>query len=420
MPVTFSVAPHSANSVNLDYFSGGYTAKEILPAQHSRNAEEILQFAFSSDTRDTHAGSGRDLTAKIHNLMPNNNGFVRTIITAYNQHHGLVIRPDDVWMAILCQFNFFVNANAELLRANFVAHEGKKELVIVAEGTRYSLDFGAMSRQMVDLIEKNVVDPTLREWAMPNFTTTTVNDTTVSAVLLMATLKAYFSYGFCGICCGIPRVTLQGEKSDWVNILERLEKLKEYGVETIAWYHLLRPVIARFVAAFDTPDSKDNVDFWQKIAHYHAGGSGPSYYSGWVNAFNVFSEKGVWLGYPLDLTKVSSKSPEALSAKQFWATYAKYPIHMDLVFDGTPYHRLDSDRVPPGYAEVDVKLDDNGEKFDCVMIAGTVGTHVTSSNDLALSSTGKDDVVSPVAGWWIFIKKENVSDAEDEMDPDWM
>jgi hypothetical protein len=93
---------------------------------------------------------------------------------------------------------------------------------------------------------------------------------------------------------------------------------------------------------------------------------------------------------------------------------------MDLVFDGTPYHRLDSDRVPPGYAEVDVKLDDNGEKFDCVMIAGTVGTHVTSSNDLALSPTGKDDVVSPVAGWWIFIKKENVSDAEDEMDPDWM
>jgi hypothetical protein len=206
-------------------------------------------------------------------------------------------------MAILCQFNFFVNANAELLRANFVAHEGKKELVIVAEGTRYSLDFGAMSRQMVDLIEKNVVDPTLREWAMPNFTTTTVNDTTVSAVLLMATLKAYFSYGFCGICCGIPRVTLQGEKSDWVNILERLEKLKEYGVETIAWYHLLRPVIARFVTAFDTPDSKDNVDFWQKIAHYHAGGSGPSYYSGWVNAFNVFSEKGVWLGYPLDLVR---------------------------------------------------------------------------------------------------------------------
>jgi hypothetical protein len=45
------------------------------------------------------------------------------------------------------------------LRANFVAHGCKKELAIVTEGTRYSLDFGAMSGQMVDLIEKNIVDP---------------------------------------------------------------------------------------------------------------------------------------------------------------------------------------------------------------------------------------------------------------------
>jgi hypothetical protein len=206
-------------------------------------------------------------------------------------------------MAILSQFNFFVNANAELLRASFVTHEGKKSLVITAQGSRYGLNFGAMSRQMVDLFEKNVVDPTLRAWVMPNFTTTTVNDTTVSAVLMMATLKEYFSYGFCSVRCGIPRVTLEGEQSDWINILGRLEKLKEYGVETIAWYHLLRPVIARFVAAFDAPDSEDNLDFWQKVAHYHPGGSGPSYYSGWINAFNVFSDKGHWLGHQLNVVR---------------------------------------------------------------------------------------------------------------------
>jgi hypothetical protein len=55
-------------------------------------------------------------------------------------------------------------------------------------------------------------------------------------------------------CCGIPRVTLEGEKKDWENILTRLEKLKEYGDETTAWYHLLVPVISRFVGAFDNPD----------------------------------------------------------------------------------------------------------------------------------------------------------------------
>jgi hypothetical protein len=78
----------------------------------------------------------------------------------------------------------------------------------------------------------------------------------------------------------------------------------------------------------------------------------------------------------------------------------------DLVFDGTPYHRLDSKKVPPAYAKVDVTLDDNGELFSCAMIAGMVGTRVSSSGDTALSEDGRNDTVRPVAGWWMFTKKE--------------
>jgi hypothetical protein len=250
--------------------------------------------------------SDRNLAVKIPRLQPKRNGFVGTVISAYNEHHALIIRPDDVWIAILCQFNFFVNANAELLRANFVAHESKRELEIIADRWPSDIDFGAMARQMVDLIEKNIVDPLLREWVLPAFTTTTVNDTTTSAVIMMATLKEFFAYEFSLITCGIPRVTLEGEKSDWVDILGRLEKLKEYGIETIAWYHLLHPVILRFVNAFDDPVSPENVDFWTRVAHHH-GGSGMSYYSGWINAFNVFSTEGAWLGH--SLKKVNSDSP---------------------------------------------------------------------------------------------------------------
>lgn len=97
--------------------------------------------------------------------------------------------------------------------------------------------------------------------------------------------------------CGIPRVTLEGEKEDWENILTRLEKLKEYGDETTAWYHLLVPVISRFVGAFDGPDAGENIEFWQKVAHYQGGGSGPRWIAGWINAFCVFDEKGKWIGH---------------------------------------------------------------------------------------------------------------------------
>jgi hypothetical protein len=38
-------------------------------------------------------------------------------------------------------------------------------------------------------------------------------------------------------------------------------------VEAIGWYHLLRPVLAQFVAAFDNPTNKENKEFLGKACH---------------------------------------------------------------------------------------------------------------------------------------------------------
>ena len=166
--------------------------------QLSDRCKEIFQSSFSETNANVNA-----------NIFPSSNSFVRTVCTAYNNHHSLVLRPDDVWLAILTQFNFFVNANAEALRGQFVAHKGKKELTIVAVGTRYTVDFGGMAYQMGRLMQKNVVDPELRGWILPDFTTTETNDRIVASVVMMATLRAYFDYKFCCMC-GIPEVTLLG------------------------------------------------------------------------------------------------------------------------------------------------------------------------------------------------------------------
>jgi hypothetical protein len=380
------------------------------------------------------------MSAKIPWLVPNPNGFVATLLDAYSQDRALVIRPDDVWLAILCQFNLFVNARAEVLRANFVAHEGKKELVIYVNedgATRYTVEFGKIARQFTDLINENVVDPALRVWATPNFTTTTVNDTTVGAVLLMATLKQYYEYKVMIFGCGIPRVTLAGERADWVDIFGRLEKLKEYGLETTAWYHLLRPVIGSFVAAFDDPTNAANANFWQRIAHYEAGGSGRGdYYTGWITAFTVFDKEGKWRGNPLTMVRICTSvpssllhyklttptqnaivpqnDPSALTAAEFWARYLDRHAHRDLVLDDTPYHRLAGSAIPPGFAEVDVIVIDNNMRFDCVMIGGHVAMRVGSSGDEALSVGGRDDTVAPMAGWWLFVKDEGAVKANAE------
>ena len=153
-----------------------------------------------------------------------------------------------------------------------------------------------MAHEMTRELEKNVVDPELRAWILPKFSTTTTTDTIVASVIMMSSMKKYFEYKFC-LMCGLPSVTLEGEKEDWEDILRRVEKLKEYGVEAVGWYHLLRPVLAQFVAAFDNPNSKENKEFWGKVCHRDGGGSGPTYLGGWVTAFCTFDEDGKWLGH---------------------------------------------------------------------------------------------------------------------------
>ena len=49
-----------------------------------------------------------------------------------------------------------MNAHAEELRSHFVKHEGKKELVVTAAGTRYTVDFGNLANQMTGKIHENV------------------------------------------------------------------------------------------------------------------------------------------------------------------------------------------------------------------------------------------------------------------------
>ncbi|KAL4063612.1 hypothetical protein V8B97DRAFT_2106052 [Scleroderma yunnanense] len=314
----------------------------------------------------------------VRNIIPQSNGFVHTVVEAYNRHRALIIRPDDVWLAILTQFSFFVNGNAEALRSVFVAHKGKKELVIVSlKDNRYTMDPGGMASQMTKLMQEHIIDKSLREWILPSFSTTTTTDNATSAIVMMGTMKEYFSYKF-GLLCGIPRVTLEGEKRDWEDIVHRLERLKKYGVQTIAWYHLLRPILSHFISAYDDPTSLKNLDFWNKVAPFTGGGSGPRYLSGWIIAFCVFNEQGRWQGNSFDEHAENVKDPLCLSGPQFASTYLCPGNTSYLALDGFPYPTIDSNDVPCGYTHVDVKLDDNGQLFDTMFVAGLIGSCISS------------------------------------------
>ncbi|OQV19521.1 hypothetical protein BV898_06508 [Hypsibius exemplaris] len=393
MPVTFypSTQPLSPVAEYRVQYQNTYEPRTILNGATGHEISQTCKDIFQSSFGDNNTRS----------VIPSNNGFVYASIKAYNNHHKLVLRPDDVWITILTQLSLYVNAHAEELRHLFVTHQGKKELEVTATGSRYTVDFGNLAEQMGHLIQKNVIDPSLRKWIIPDFTTTTSNDRIVSSVIMMATLKAYFSYGM-SLSCGLPEVTLLGEREDWQKLLTRLDKLPSFGNETSQWAKLLKPVLTRFVSAFDQPDSKENKDFWQTIVHYKVGGSGPDYLSGWITAFCFFSDKGKVLYRKTEWSNDSDEFEYIGSGNDA----PKKGKKLGFQLDGVKFHRLDADDIPSAYAQVDVKLNDNGQKINTMMVAGMMGYRVSDSEKTANGHDGKNDSLQPVAGWWICDKAE--------------
>lgn len=178
MPVRVVPFTHPARLVSPSINFITNDDREILYRACNQRPKEVFSSSFDAGQSSS-------------SVVPERNGFVESVISAYNTHHHLHLRPEDVWFAILSQFSNYVNAHAEELRSMFVAHAGQQHLEIVFPiRSRYDHHIHvAFAKQMSKEIQKHVVDPGLREWILPSFTTTTSQDEVVASVLMMGTMK---------------------------------------------------------------------------------------------------------------------------------------------------------------------------------------------------------------------------------------
>ncbi|KAG6327089.1 hypothetical protein ID866_12000 [Astraeus odoratus] len=323
---------------------------------------------------------------------------------AFNNHRGLIIRPDDVWLAILLQFSAFVNAD----------RVDDQEFMISLGDNHYAADSSVMAEQMMNLLREKIPHQDQQEWIASSFTTTTSADTTACAMALFATMDwGWEEYSFVpryNDYCGITRVTLEGTMRDWENILRRLEKLKDYGIYGIAWYHHLWPVISRFIAAYDDPNNPENVEFWSKAIIYDEMAETPRI-SGWITAFCLFGERGRWQGNVLNEDRARDHEPKKLlrpanplqlTPSQFAAVYTHRDRSPRFKLDGFPYPTIDIYDVPCGRTHLDLKVVDRGRVVDAELVAGSIGSQICSTDKSELFRNGMRDTVRPITAWWFF------------------
>ena len=265
------------------------------------------------------------------------NGFVGTLYRAYNEHRHLVLRPDDVWLAITTAFGLYINSrdSAEQMRRHFVDFQGKRKLTVYGIGSIYTANWNRLIDMMSDLIEQSSKDDT-RQWMEPDFTTTTPVCKTVGQVVMMGVLKNYFKYEFM-LLCGLPKVTLEGTLDDWEKLRAKAVRFKTFDTDVLThWAGLLDLVLEKFVESY-----KGNVDkdFWGKIAANQFSGSGADTFFGWINIFMPFSETGEY--------RLSDIQPET-----------------------GDWGRIDEDEIPPSTIEVPVTINDNGREYDTIFYGG--------------------------------------------------
>ena len=136
--------------------------------------------------------------------------FLLPVLQPFAQHLPLGSSPDHIWTLITYAFaKHVVDAHAEELRSNFVAHEGKNKLIVRTPGDFQmsghdgNPDSGASAKEWERFvfpefsrqIKTNIGDET-HTLLTDNFSTSTPSSIAASEIVLMSAMKNYFSYIF--------------------------------------------------------------------------------------------------------------------------------------------------------------------------------------------------------------------------------
>lgn len=346
MVATFTIHPHFIMPITFRP-SPNLGVEQVcirdLPSQKEEKGVEVLQ-------------TSRDPTLM---YVEDGNGFVNAVCNAYSNHHALRIRPDDVWIAIAVQVSLFIEMHADELRDKFVSHQGKTCLKVEGPGTLRHAPYDWFATEMAQKIQAHVKDPSIRDWVMPDFSTTTPEDRVAGSIVLLSSMKEYFSYVFM-FKCGLPEVTLEGTPQDWQHLLDKLQRLKGQEFKTDdqlmrRWMDILEPVVVRMV---DSAHGKPDLDWWNRVCQYLSQGSGTRQLTGWITAFCLYDKHKVCV---LD----EPKEPNEQSKR-------KRP--------DSPWPIIDCRRIPSGACVAPVQVvEPNGTEHSCRISAGHFGFQVDGS-----------------------------------------
>jgi len=179
------------------------------------------------------------------------------------------------------------------VRDLFVAHQGKKEININVGPSLSGLNYSWLFNQFSEAIRNNLKTEKYVKTVENDFSTTTSDLKIISQVMLMSSLKKYFSYGFF-TACGIPGLHMKGTPEDWEKLNEKFLELEEIlksvkkELRLKRWFDDTKLVFTNLNKTFnEDPIDQDVKQWWSRILSWKEDyGSGiHPHWEGWFPRF---------------------------------------------------------------------------------------------------------------------------------------
>ncbi|KAL3589491.1 hypothetical protein FPOAC2_11659 [Fusarium poae] len=359
------------------------------PFKYAKTQEDILRgtspcvFRRSCCVQTSLCVSAPDKTT----MTGSENGLVWSACRAYNEGKHLIIRPDDVWLAILQNIGRYTLPLTDecLLEAKFdIPTLSEKDFRIpstLAEEMKYFVNRKCLSNEHTSSL-------------IPDFSTTYPEDITAACVML---LGGELKEKFLGDCRfkkgGIPVVTLSGSVLDWANLLSKLKYFKDEGEEVQFFIKKIRPVLSLLQYAAREPDSPAAHEFiGAMVRRTPPNGEDDHLVTGWITAFCHVN--------PEHQSRQSDMERHELSDQ---AVGPEVPENKDTSEEDDEkriFHQtINLSDIPPGIARLPVRLMSKQRIFNCIMIGGSIavacGYH---------ESTGW--IYRPMSGWILSINED--------------
>ncbi len=223
-------------------------------------------------------------------------GLISAVTAAFPEHYSLALRPQHFWLMVCQGVATHVDLNAEAVRASWVSHEGKKELVVecgdfvMGQSNAWDSVVSGKPDSFAAQIEKNTVAG-VPELLSPPFSSTSPTEDVAQKIVVMDICKHYFSYK-CLTLCGFPKIILEGTEADWQLLRDAAERLLQRCEPKFAatWGTALLPLLEKLAAA-----RRGEVDsqFWNSMCKRGGtqGSGSYTWFNGWFNILFPFIEK---------------------------------------------------------------------------------------------------------------------------------